>query len=75
MSENDINKEWILKTNKKKTKMLKVNRFNILCKLTQQYMCDMISRLEDFQLKFIEQKNNQLFGNNQIIESITESVF
>ena len=42
MSENDINKEWILKTNKKKTKMLKVNRFNILCKLTQQYMCDMI---------------------------------
>jgi len=33
----------------KKTKMLKLNRFNILCKLTQHYMCDMISRLEDFQ--------------------------
>ena len=75
MPEKDINKEWILKINKKKTKELKVNRFNILCKLTQQYMCDMISRLEDFQLKFIEQKNNQLFGNNQIIESITESDF
>jgi hypothetical protein len=38
-------------------------------------MCDMISRLEDFQLRFIEQKNSQLFGNNQIIESITESDF
>jgi hypothetical protein len=38
-------------------------------------MCDMISRLEDFQLKFIEQKNSQLFGNNQIIESIPESDF
>jgi len=55
--------------------MLKVNRFNILCKLTQQYMCDMISRLEDFQLKFIEQKNSQLFGNNQIIETIAENDF
>ena len=56
MPEQNINKEWILKFNKKKTKELKVNRFNILCKLTQQYMCDMISRLGDFQLKFIEQK-------------------
>jgi hypothetical protein len=75
MPEKNIKNEWILLPNKKKIKMLKVNRFNILCKLTQQYMCDMISRLEDFQLKFIEKKNNQLFGNNEIIESITETDF
>ena len=26
-------------------------------------------RLEDFRLKFIERKNQQLFGNNEIMES------
>ena len=30
------------------------------------YLCDMVSRLEDFQLKFVERKNSQLFGSNEI---------
>jgi hypothetical protein len=35
----------------------------------------MVSRLEDFQLKFVERKNSQLFGNNEIIESISDNDF
>ena len=75
MPEKNINDEWIEVLNKTKTKMLKVNRFNIFCKLTQMYLCDMVSRLEDFQLKFVERKNSQLFGNNEIIESISVNDF
>ena len=75
MPEKNINNEWIQLWNKPKTKLLKLNRFNIFCKLTQQYLCDMVSRLEDFQLKFLERQNNQLFGSNEIVESITENDF
>ena len=67
--EKDEHNNFILRRNKLNTKDLKVNRFNICCKLLQQYLCDMVSRLEDFRLKFIERKNQQLFGNNELIES------
>jgi hypothetical protein len=56
--EKDKHNNFILRRNKLNTKDLKVNRFNICCKLLQQYLCDMVSRLEDFRLKFIERKNN-----------------
>ena len=39
------------------------------------YLCDMVSRLEDFQLKFVEKKNSQLFGSNEINESISDNDF
>ena len=39
------------------------------------YLCDMVSRLEDFQLKFVERKNSQLFGSNEINESISDNEF
>jgi hypothetical protein len=35
----------------------------------------MVSRLEDFQLKFVERKNSQLFGSNEINESISDNEF
>ena len=71
-----MNNNFILCRNKLNTKYLKVNRFNICCKLLQQYLCDNVSRLEDFRLKFIERMNQQLFGNNELIESsITDADF
>ena len=51
--EKDEHNNFILRRNKLNTKDLKVNRFNICCKLLQQYLCDMVSRLEDFRLKFV----------------------
>ena len=74
--EKDVHNNFILRRNKLDTKDLKVNRFNMCCKLTQQFLCDMVCRYEDFRLKFIERNNQQLFGNNEVIESsITNAEF